>query len=78
MKTAVSLPDELFNAADQLASRLGLTRSRLFSTAVAEFIARHKTSRITERLNAVYAAEESRLDPDVKHAGDETLRRSAW
>jgi len=78
MKTAISLPDELFESADRLARTLGVTRSRLFSTALSEFIARHKISRVTERLNAVYAVEESRLDPDVKQAGDETLRRSEW
>ena len=78
MKTAVSLPDDLFAAADGLARKLGMSRSRLFATAVADYVARHRSSRVTERLNEVYAAEDSRLDADVKAAQDRALRRAEW
>ena len=78
MKTAISLPDELFASADSLARRLGLSRSGLIATALAEFVARHRTSRISERLDAVYAAEESRIDRPVSRAQRKVLKREEW
>ena len=44
MKTAISIPDETFEAAETLAGRLGLSRSELYATAVAEYLARHRTA----------------------------------
>ena len=55
MKTAISLPDALFDSAEALARRLGVSRSELFANAVAEFIAQHERTRLTERLNVVYS-----------------------
>jgi metal-responsive CopG/Arc/MetJ family transcriptional regulator len=78
MKTAISLPDELFESADALARKLGVSRSRLVREALAEYVAKHKHARITERLNEVYAAEDGVLDPAVREAARQTLRRSQW
>ena len=78
MKTAISLPDELFNEAESLASRLGLSRSGLYAAALEEFISRHRAKRISERLDAIYSAESSDLDPGVARAQRKTLKRSDW
>ena len=78
MKTAVSIPDELFAAADALAARLEMSRSRLIAVALAEYVARHRAGRVTERLDAVYAAEESRPEATIRKAGARTLRRADW
>jgi metal-responsive CopG/Arc/MetJ family transcriptional regulator len=78
MKTAISLPDVLFASAEALAQRLGLSRSRLFATAVAEFVARHQTRQVTERLDAVYSAEPSALEPELKEAQRRRLPRDMW
>jgi len=78
MKTAVSLPDDLFQAADTLARKLGMTRSGLFATAVADYIARHRGSRVTERLNEVYSTEDNSLDEAWQAEQDRMLRRSEW
>ena len=78
MKTAISLPDELFAAADGLAERLGVSRSNLFATALAEFLAKHQSRRVTERLDAVYATESSALDPVVRKAQRKTILRDTW
>jgi metal-responsive CopG/Arc/MetJ family transcriptional regulator len=78
MKTAISLPDALFKSGDALAKRLGVSRSALFARALAEFVAKHKAAQITQRLNAVYAEEESRLDPATVHAQQRTLTRESW
>ena len=78
MKTAVSLPDDLFRAADSLAGKLGVSRSRLYATALEEYLARHQSRRISERLDAVYATASSVLDPSTVAAQRKTLKRSEW
>ena len=78
MKTAISLPDDVFAASDALAKRLGLSRSALIAAALTEFLAKHQTSKISERLDAVYSAEESRVDAATAGAQRATLRRSEW
>lgn len=78
MKTAVSLPDDVFTSAEHLARKLGISRSRLFATAVAEFVARNNTSRVTERLNALYGVENGQLDDAERMVADRTLKRSTW
>jgi metal-responsive CopG/Arc/MetJ family transcriptional regulator len=78
MKTAISLPDALFRSGDALARRLGVSRSELYARALAEFLAKHKADHITQRLNAVYAAEDSRLDPAITEAQARILPRETW
>lgn len=78
MKTAISLPDELFEAADALARKLGLTRSRLIAEALADYVAKHRTSRVTERLDAVYATEAAAVPEPLRRAQKKVLRKSEW
>ena len=78
MKTAISLPDALFTSGDRLARRLGVSRSELYARALAEFVAKHKGSDLTRRLDAVYAEEESRLDAAVTAAQLKALPREPW
>lgn len=78
MKTAVSLPDDLFESADALAERLGVSRSELYARAVEEFLAKHRGADLTARLNEVYAQESSALDPAVRTAQARSLRAQDW
>ena len=78
MKTAISLPDPLFTAADALAGRLGVSRSELYATALAEFVAKHTDAEVTARLNEVYADEESALDPVLRRAQRQSIGREEW
>ena len=78
MKTAISLPDELFASVDALARKLGLPRSRLIAQALTEYVAKHRTSRVTERLNVVYASEEATVDEELQKAQRRAVRRSEW
>ena len=75
MKTAVSLPDRLYRSADALARKLGLSRSRLYATALAEYLAKHQATRVTERLDAVYGAQPSRLDAAWQRAQGRAVGR---
>ena len=64
MKTAISIPDTVFRSAEQLADRLGVSRSELYTNAVAELVEKHRNDLITARLNEIYVTggEESALD----------------
>jgi metal-responsive CopG/Arc/MetJ family transcriptional regulator len=78
MKVALSIPDELFDSAETLGKRLGVTRSRLYATALADYVAKHRGRKTTERLDAVYAAEEGRVDPSVRRAQRRSLEPERW
>jgi metal-responsive CopG/Arc/MetJ family transcriptional regulator len=78
MKTAISLPDDLFESADELAERLGVSRSELYAEAVAEYLAKHRNEDVTARLNEVYADEASGVDPAVRSAQARSLGSSEW
>lgn len=72
MKTAISLPDDLFEAAEDLARELGVSRSQLYARAVADYVARRRDEEVTAKLNEVYSQAEARLDPVL----EELQRRS--
>lgn len=78
MKTAISLPDDLFREAESLAKSLGKSRSGLVAEALAEYVAKHRHAEVTERLNAVYAVEDGRLDPDLVEAARRILATNEW
>lgn len=78
MKIAISIPDDVFERAESLAKRLGVSRSRLYATALADFIAKHQGKKITEQLDAVYGREESGLDPRVRSLQRRSVDRDAW
>ena len=77
MKTAISIPDEVFRSADQLAHRLGVSRSELYTKAVAELVAKSRDDVVTSRLNEIYgdSGEHSSLDEEVSLLQHRSLRR---
>jgi metal-responsive CopG/Arc/MetJ family transcriptional regulator len=78
MKIALSIPDELFESGETLGKRLGVSRSRLYATALAEFVAKHRGRKVTERLNAVYGAEASGLPGALRRLQSRSLGREKW
>ncbi|MBZ5521454.1 MAG: hypothetical protein LAP21_04270 [Acidobacteriia bacterium] len=78
MKTAISLPDDLFRQAETTARRLKISRSQLYATAIAEFLDRRRTSKVTERLNEIYSQEPARLDPALNLAQLKSLKSDSW
>jgi predicted transcriptional regulator len=53
MKTAVSLPDELFQAVERLARRTKRHRSEVYADALREYVARHSSDEVTDSLDEV-------------------------
>jgi metal-responsive CopG/Arc/MetJ family transcriptional regulator len=78
MKTAVSLPDPLFDAADRMAKRLGMPRSRLYAQAVEAFVNAHHDEGVTEALNVLYGTEPSKLDPALAAMQVASLPEEDW
>jgi metal-responsive CopG/Arc/MetJ family transcriptional regulator len=82
MKTAVSIPDDVFEGAERLARRTNRSRSRLFSDALKEYLARHTPDKITEAMNRaldqVGALEGEGNDSFASSAAHAVLERSEW
>jgi metal-responsive CopG/Arc/MetJ family transcriptional regulator len=78
MKTAVSIPNELFDGAERLARRTQKSRSRLFSDALREYLARHAPDKITESMDQALAEVGEAEDPFVSSASARRLERSEW
>lgn len=78
MKTAVSVPDALYDEAEQLARSLGVGRSRLYSDALAAYLEHYRLETITRQLDAVYETTPSAREPDVAHHVGERLRSTEW
>ena len=78
MKTAISIPDEVFHAAEELSRRLRMSRSELYSQAVAAFITSHRSTGVREKLDAIYGEEDSALDPVLAHWQALALPRKDW
>lgn len=78
MKTAISLPDELYEEADAVADRIGISRSQLYATALAEYLAKFRSEGTTSRLNAVYASEPDAGDGALRAAARKSIRRTSW
>jgi metal-responsive CopG/Arc/MetJ family transcriptional regulator len=78
MKVAVSIPDDVFEGAERLARRTGKSRSKLFSEALREYLARHTSEEVTEAMNRVCAGLGDPGDPFVSSAARLVLERSEW
>ena len=78
MKTAVSIPDEVFEGAERLARRTKRSRSRLFSDALKEYLARHSPDKVTEAMNKACSEIGPEKDPFLPAAARRVLERSEW
>ena len=78
MKTAISIPDAVFKSAEQTAKRLGLSRSQLFTRAVAVFVDEHRAQDVTKALDRIYGDESAALDPVLKTLQNKSLKSGVW
>ncbi len=79
MKTAISLPDDLFDEAERQAKRTHKSRSQLYSEALAEYLARHAPDEVTLGMNQVIERlDETAPDVFIAAAARRTLERTEW
>jgi metal-responsive CopG/Arc/MetJ family transcriptional regulator len=78
MKTTVSIPDEVFEQAEQLARRTKKSRSQLFSEALQEYVARHAPEAVAGAMDRVCTEVAQGEDPFVSSAARRVLKRSEW
>ena len=79
MKTAVSIPEDVFAGAERLAQRTKRSRSEIYAAAVREYIARHSGDAVTEAMNSVMdEVGTTGADPFVSLAARNTLERVEW
>jgi metal-responsive CopG/Arc/MetJ family transcriptional regulator len=78
MKTAISLPDEIFAQTERLARRLKKSRSEVYREAVVEYVARHDPDAITDAMNRVVDRIGGKVDRFSTMAGRRVLERSEW
>ena len=74
VKVAVSIPDPLFRRVERLVRRRKMSRSQLYAEALERLVDVEDDGRITRRLDAVYDAQDSRLDAGLLAAQAEALR----
>ena len=78
MKTSISIPEPIFEAAERLAGRLHLSRSELYAKAVSAYVREYSDEEITAKLNEVYEDEDSGLDPVIEKIQFASLPTDDW
>jgi metal-responsive CopG/Arc/MetJ family transcriptional regulator len=78
MKTAISLPDEVFNSAEQLAKRLGKSRSELYALALNDYLDRNNDAHVQQALDQVYSRTDSSIDPALSSMQMKSIDREEW
>jgi hypothetical protein len=78
MKTAISIPDPIFQAAEEYAQEQGMSRSELYARAIEHYLQQHRYQGVTETLDQLYATDPSPLEPDLKAAQSKALNEDAW
>ncbi len=74
MKTAISIPDDLFREVERVAEEYDYSRSEVFAMAVREFLERLKSQKILDALNSAYSEPES-AEEDLRRAGKEYYKK---
>jgi metal-responsive CopG/Arc/MetJ family transcriptional regulator len=78
MKVAISVPDPVFKAAEQLARQRKVSRSQLYSEALSAYLGSRGATEVTAKLNAIYGAESSDLGDVLTHAQLRSVAHEAW
>ena len=78
MKTAISISDKLFKHVEETAHKLGISRSRLFSIAVKEFLRFHSEVSVTRNLDEIYEHESSSVDEPLQKMQAHSIAKEEW
>lgn len=69
MKTAISIPDDIFKDIDKLSKELHCSRSQILTDAAREYIEKLKNERILEALNKAYSEKETDQEAELRRKG---------
>ncbi len=78
MKTAISLPDELFDEGERFAQERGMTRSELYATALRDFLRLRRRDGLVERINSLCDQVDTSLPWDLQRVGRRGILRQEW
>jgi hypothetical protein len=78
MKTEISVPNPIYEAAERLAAELGMSLSEFYVTALAAYIAAYQNGDITKKLDEVYSKEDSRLEPGLTAIQVASIGEDKW
>lgn len=78
MKTAVSIPDDVYEEAERLARKSKRSRSEIYSTALSEYLVRHTPDRVTDAMDSALAGIPQKPDGFVSTAARRILENSEW
>lgn len=78
MKTEISVPNPIYEAAEQLAKELGMSLSEFYVAALAAYLAAHQNGDVTKKLDEVYAREESTLEPGLVAIQVASIGEEKW
>ena len=78
MKTAISIPDEVFNKAEEVAQNLGISIDELYTQAISDFIKSHLSNGVTDKLNQIYSQQDSYLDPIIAKMQFQSIEKEEW
>ena len=78
MKTAVSIPDDVFEQVERFARRAKRSRNEVFSAALREYMARHAPDEVTDAINRAVDEIGEQQDEFVGVAARRVLEKSEW
>ena len=78
MKTTISIPNPLFELGEELANQLHISRSELYAKALAEYLRLYHRASITERLNEIYAQEDSATEQGLAQLQLASIAKEEW
>ncbi len=78
MKTAISISDNIFQAAERYAKNHGVSRSKLYSQALAQFLKKNSEEEVTKKLNEIYSHQPSAVNKAVATLQFYSLEKEEW
>ena len=80
VKTAISIPDEVFEKAERCAKKLGVSRSELYARAVQRFLEQHQAHEIRASYDRAFAPDAGEDDTTqmVSAAARKALAKVEW
>lgn len=78
MKTAISVPSEIFQLSERLAKRLQVSRSAVFAMGVKKLGEELDDQEITKNLDAYYREKKAEIDPVIVQMAALSIPKEEW